>query len=77
MNGLIYILCKIMKNVVASPAQAEFGTIFLKGKESVLIRKTFEVIKCSQPPRPVKVNNSTATGIAKRKIYQKCQTQLT
>ena len=42
MNGLIYIICKIKKNVVASAAEAEFGTIFLNGQEAVPIRTTLE-----------------------------------
>ena len=71
MNGLIYVPCKIMKNVVASAAEAEFGTIFLNGQEAVPIRTTLEEIKWSQPPTPVLVENYTATGIANRKIKQK------
>ena len=42
MNGLIYIICKIMKNVVASAAEAEFGTIFLNGQEAVPMMTTLE-----------------------------------
>ena len=45
MNGLIYILCKIMKKVVASAAETEFGTIFLNVQEAVPIRTTWEQMK--------------------------------
>ena len=77
MNGLIYILCKIMKNIVAYAAEAEFGTIFLNIQEAVPIRTTLEEIKCPQPPTPVQIDNSTATVIANRQIKKKCQRHLT
>ena len=71
MNGLIYILCKIMKNIVAYAAEAEFGTIFLNGQEAVPIRTTLEQTKWPQPPPPFQVDNYTAICIAKRQIKQK------
>ena len=71
MNGLIYILCKIMNNVVASAAEAEFGTILLNGQEAVPIRKTLEEMKWTQPPTPIQVDNYTATGISNRQINPK------
>ena len=66
-----------MKNVVASVAEAEFGTTFLNGQESVPTRTTSDEMKWPQPPTPVQVDNSTETGIANRQIKQKVQKNLT
>ena len=77
MNGLVYVLCKIIKNVMASVAEAEFGTTFLNGKEAVPIRTTLEEMKWPHPPTPIQVDNSTATGIANKKIKNICQKRLT
>ena len=60
-----------MKNVVASAAETEFGTIYLNGQEAIPMRTTLDKIKWPQPPTPVQVDNYTATGISNRKIKQK------
>ena len=60
-----------MKNIVASVAEAESGTIFFNGQEAVPIRTTLDEMRWPQPPIPVQVDNSTATGISNRQIKQK------
>ena len=42
----------------------------MNGQESVPIRTTLEEMKWPQPPTPVQVDNSTATGIPNRIIKQ-------
>ena len=71
MNGLIYVLCKIMKNVMASSAEADFGTTFLNDQEAVTIRTTLEEMRWPQPLTPVQVENYTVTSISNRQIKQK------
>ena len=39
-NGPIYTLCKRMRNVLASAAEAELATLFHNGQEMAVIRQT-------------------------------------
>ena len=36
-NGFIFILCKILRNIMASEAEAEYGALFLNGQAAVPI----------------------------------------
>ena len=40
MNGIIHVVCKILKNVMASAAEVEFGAVFINGQDAVPIRTT-------------------------------------
>ena len=64
LNGSIFILCGILKFVVASAAEAELGALFLNCKEGKIIRLTLEEMGHKQPPTPIHCDNVTAAGIA-------------
>ena len=64
LNGAIFILCGILKFVVASAAEAELGALFLNCKEGKIIRLILEEMGHIQPPTPVHCDNVTAAGIA-------------
>ena len=64
LNGAIFILCGILKFVVASAAEAELGALFLNCKEGKIIRLILEELGHKQPPTPVDCDNITAAGIA-------------
>ena len=38
LNGFIFIMCKILCNIMASAAEAEYGSLFLNGQAEVPIR---------------------------------------
>ena len=38
--GILLVVCKIMRNIVASAAEAEYGTIFVNAQTAVPIRTT-------------------------------------
>ena len=59
-----------MKNIVASVAEAEFGTI-LNGQEATPIHTTLEEMNWPQPPTLIQVNNATAVGLANQNVKQK------
>ena len=42
LNGIVYVVCKTLRNIMASAAEAELGALFLKGQEAVPIRITLE-----------------------------------
>lgn len=62
-NGPIYILAKIIKNVMASAAEAEVASLFLNAQEAVQIRLTRIDMGHPQPPPPLRTDNTTAQGI--------------
>ena len=64
LNGAIFIMCGILKGVVASAAEAELAALFINAKEGKIIRMTLEEMGHKQPPRPRHCDNITATGIA-------------
>ena len=71
LNGIVYVVCKILRNIMASAAEVELGALFLNCQEAVPIRITLEEMGHSQPPTPVQVDNSTALGISNRTIKQR------
>ena len=62
-NGPIYVLAKIIKNVMASAAEAEVAGLFMNAQHAVPIRLTLEDMGHKQPPTPLRTDNKTAQGI--------------
>ena len=63
-NGNIYVLCGILKFVVASAAEAELGALFMNAKEGKILRLILHELGHPQPPTPIHCDNKTAAGIA-------------
>ena len=57
LNEIVYVVNKILRNIMASAAEAELGALFLKCQDSVPIRITLEEMGHAQPPTPVQVDN--------------------
>ena len=70
-NGILIVVYKIMHNIMASAAEAEYGTIFIKAQTSVPIRTTLSEMGWPQGPTSIQVNNSTVVGIATKEFHQK------
>ena len=65
-------LCyKILKNIMASAAEAELGALFINAREAVPTCTTLVEMQWPQPSTPIQVNNSTAVGIDNQSIKQK------
>ena len=71
LNGAILHLAAIMKMVLSSAAEAEFGALFHNTKEATPLRTTLEELGHPQPPTPVLVDNSTAVGLANDTVTQR------
>ena len=67
-NGPIHAVCKILKNVVSSAAEAEIAAMFENCKEATVIRTTLQELGHPQPPTPIYVDNTTAYGFANESI---------
>ena len=70
-NGILLVVCKIMRNIMASAAEAEYGNIFVNTQTSVPIRTTLSEMVCKQGPTAIQVDNSTAVGITTKEFLQK------
>ena len=64
LNGAIFIMCGILKFVVASAAEAELAALYINAKDGKIIRMTLEEMSHKQPPAPIHCDNITVTGIA-------------
>ena len=71
LNGIAYVVCKIIRNIMASAAEAELGALFLNFQEAIPILTTLEEMGHSQPPTPFQVDNSTALVLATGTIKQR------
>ena len=73
LNGPIFVLCRIMKIVLSSAAEAEYGGIFVNAKEGVPICTTLQELGHNQPKtgNPLKTDNSKAHGIVHNNVRQK------
>ena len=71
LNVLIFIMCQILRNIIALAEEAEYGALFLNGQAAVPIRTTLIEMHYPQPPTPIQVDNSTAEGISNKSIKQK------
>ena len=71
-NSPILIVCKTIKRVVASAAEAETGGLFMNGQEIIPLRYILHQIGHPQPgPTPLKTDNSTSLGFVHKNIKQK------
>ena len=64
LNGALYIMCGILKFVVASAAESELGALFLSCKEGKIMQLTLQEMSHPQPATPIHCDNMTAAGIA-------------
>ena len=74
-NGPIHSLAKIIKNVMASAAEAELGALYMNAQDTIPIRNTLEELGHPQPAAgtPIRTDNSTANGI----VHGSCKPQKT
>jgi hypothetical protein len=72
-NGPIHVLCKTIKGVPASAAEAETGGLFLNGQEAIPIRTALQELghKQSTTGTPLETDNSTAHDILKAQVRMK------
>ena len=70
-NAPVFVLAKVIKNVMASAAEAEVGALFMNGQEAIATRNCLLEMGHPQPATPMKTDNSTAKGIITGTIKQK------
>jgi hypothetical protein len=55
LNGAIHAFCGILRFLVASAAEAEFGALFLNCKEGKILGLVLQELGHNQPPTPVQL----------------------
>jgi hypothetical protein len=71
LNGSILNVAAVIKNVVASAAESEVGACFHNAQSGAPLRVTLTELGHTQPPTPLRADNSTAYGIVNDTIKQK------
>jgi hypothetical protein len=71
LNGSILNFAAVIKNVVASAAESKVGACFHNAQSGAPLRVTLTKLGHTQPPTPLRTDNSTAYGIANETIKQK------
>jgi hypothetical protein len=71
LNGSILNVSVVIKNVVASAAESEVGACFHNAQSGVPLRVTLTETDHTQPPTPLRTDNSNAFGILNETIKQK------
>ena len=70
-NGPVHTTATVLKNVVSSASEAEYGGIFINAKAALPLRQALLDLGHEQPPTPIQTDNDTATGLANETIKQK------
>ena len=71
LNGAIHVECKTLRHVVSSAAEAEIAGVYHNAQTAIPMRTILEALGHSQPPTPIKTDNSTANGFIHDNIHQK------
>jgi hypothetical protein len=71
LNGSILNIASIIKKVVASAAESEVGACFHNAQSCAPLRVTLTELGHTQPPTPIRTDNSIAFGILNETIKQK------
>jgi hypothetical protein len=71
LDGSILTVAAVIKNVVASAAESEVGACFHNAQSGAPLRVTLTEPGHTQPPTPLRTDNSTAFGILNKTIKQK------
>ena len=70
-NGGIYVLAKVIKNVMGSAMEAEIAALYENAQKIIEYRQTLEEMGHKQPPTLIRTDNRTACGIVTGTMRQK------
>jgi hypothetical protein len=71
LNGSIHNVVAVTQNMVASAAESKVGACFHNAQIGTPLRVTLTELGHTQPPTPLRTDNSTAFGILNGTIKQK------
>ncbi len=68
LNGVLHMLCSILRFVVESAAEAELGALFLNCQEGMIFKTTLKDLDHPQSKIPLHCDNVIAVGIVTNTI---------
>ena len=71
LNAPVLVSANIIKETVASAAEAELAGLFHNGQDALPLIHALKEIGHPQPPTPIQTDNSTAAGLANDTVKQK------
>ena len=71
LNGLMHVLCKILKNVVSSAAECEIASAFESGQDTTVLRRSLQETMHQQPSKLVQLDNAIVTNLTNASLKQK------
>ena len=70
LNGLMFIICNVLKNVVVSVTETEMAALFNNGQEVAILHASLEILGREQPAIHIGTDNSSAAGIINNTMRQ-------
>jgi hypothetical protein len=70
-NGPLFCHTTVLKHVVSSVAEAEFGALFVNAKEGTITRTALAEMGHNQDATELKTDNTTADGIINNTVQKK------
>ena len=70
-NPPFYVLCQLLKTVLASAAEAETAGVFFNAREIIYLRRHLETLGHPQPPTILTTDNSTTAAFAQNNLKMK------
>ena len=70
-NGAVLVICRTIRGVMRSAAEAECAGVFHNSQEAIILRNILEALGHPQPPTRVKTDNTTALSFVKNNIRQR------
>ena len=69
-NGAVLVVCRTLRSVMRSAAEAECGGVFHNSQDAIILRTILEALGHPQPPTRIKTDNSTANSFVQANICQ-------
>ena len=70
-NGAVLVICRTLRGVMRSAAEAECAGVFHNSQEAIILRNILDALGHPQPPTRVKTDNSTALSFVRNNIRQR------
>ena len=70
-NGAILVVCRTLRGVMRSAAEAECAGVFHNSQEAIILRNILEALGHPQSPTRIKTDNSTANSFVQNNIRQR------
>jgi hypothetical protein len=70
-NGAVLVNASIIKETVASAAEAELAALFHNAQDAIPLIHALTELEHPQPPTPIQTDNSTAAGLANDTVRQR------